>query len=72
MDDEKHFGDDAGFKTKSTENFDMATVLTRLSPTDSLTISYDVTTIDQLYQPLAVDTTPTAQEIAGWTMDGSS
>ena len=72
MDDEKHFGDDAGFKTKSTENFDMATVLTRLSPTDSLTISYDVTTIDQLYQPLAVDTTPTAQDIAGWTMDGSA
>lgn len=69
IDDEDRIVADHDFEYGSLYDFSVVKVLTRMLPTESLAISYDIT-VSAEARPLQLDCTPTAQEVAGWTTTG--
>ena len=66
IDDENKMIYSKTFNTGKTDNYEIASGLTRLKPNEALHITYDVTVPAEAEEYLQLDTTPTPQHIAGW------
>ena len=54
------------FSMDQAGRYQMASAYTRMQPNETMVITYDVITSPEATEPLQLDVTPTAQEIAGW------
>jgi hypothetical protein len=66
VDDENKMVNSKEFKLGQSDSYQVASAYTRMQPLESITITYDVITSPEAIEDLKLDTTPTAQAVAGW------